>query len=183
MFANPVFITPGTNWCLAMAYGRGWGLFYYWITCAVTKKDYGETFFPWFEILTMTILAVNWPNPPFWTGFQPVSSLHNRHFFRVSAGERRQARSEWEAPSATGKTQKKQQPVHVPFFCCIPPQTYPLYKWRSSLVSPLHSLRLRACLRSPEKHTPVMQASQLAWYGNGWSKRDLQHKTAKLDVR
>ena len=37
------------------------------------------------------------------------------------------------------------------------------------------------CLRSPEKRTPVMQASQLAWYGNGW-KRDLQHKTAQLDV-
>ena len=40
---------------------------------------------------------------------------------------------------------------------------------------------VRACIHSPEKRTPVMQASQLAWYGNGW-KRDLQHKTAKLDV-
>ena len=52
-----------------------------------------------------------------------------------------------------------------------------------------HSLRacIRYCFRlnchhSPEKRTPVMRASQLAWYGNGW-KRDLQHKTAQLDVQ
>ena len=69
---------------------------------------------------------------------------------------------------------------------------YAIAFWHSAPGIPLngspHSLRacIRSgfglnCLRSPEKRTPVMQASQLAWYANGW-KRDLWHKTAQLDV-
>ena len=45
-----------------MTYGRGWGLFNCWLTWAVTKKNYGQRFFPWFGILTMKIffLAISW---------------------------------------------------------------------------------------------------------------------------
>ena len=41
---------------------EGVGLFNCWITWAVTKKIYGQRFFPWFGILTMKIfsLAISW---------------------------------------------------------------------------------------------------------------------------
>ena len=60
----------------------------------------------------------------FSTSQQPAQQTF--FFFRVFAGERRQALvSEKRQTRATGK-QKKQRPVHIPLFCCIPPQTYPL---------------------------------------------------------
>ena len=40
-----------------MAYGRGWGLLLNNM-CRYKKKKYGETFFPWFGILPMKILAL-----------------------------------------------------------------------------------------------------------------------------
>ena len=47
-------------------------------------------------------------------------------FFAFFAGERRQALvSEKRQTRPTGK-QKKQRPVHIPLFCCIPPHTYSL---------------------------------------------------------
>ena len=75
----------------------------------------------------------------------------------VSVSGKREV-SEKRQTSATGKTHKKQRPVHIPsFFLHI------------LLNGSPHSLR--ACIRSgfrlnchhsPEKRTPVMQASQLA---------------------
>ena len=95
----------------------------------------------------------------------------------VSVSGKREV-SEKRQTSATGKTQKKQRLVHIPLFFL-----------HILLNGSPHSLR--ACIRSgfrlnchhsPEKRPPVMQASQLAWYGNCW-KRDLQHKTVQLDVQ
>ena len=45
-------------------------------------------------------------------------------FLQESEGKREV--SEKRQTSATGKTQKKQRPVHIPLLFCIPPQKYPL---------------------------------------------------------
>ena len=100
----------------------------------------------------------------------------------VSVSGKREV-SEKRQTSATGKTQKKQRPVHIPlFFFLHSAPDIPLNGSPHSLRACIRSGFGLNCLRSPEKRTPVMQASQLAWYGNGW-KRDLQHKTAQLDVQ
>ena len=118
-----------------------------------------------------------WPHPSFWTGFQP--SLHNRHYFFSRFCRRAKASAKWvrSADKRDWEDVEKTTAVHIPLFFCIPPQTYPLM----ALLTCIRSGFGLNCLRSPEKRTPVMQASQLAWYGKGW-KRDLQHKTAQLDV-
>ena len=112
-----------------------------------------------------------------------VSSMHNRrYFFRVFAGERGQARSEWEAlDKRDGEDAEKTTacPHTIVFLHSAP--DIPFNGSPHSLRACIRSGFGLNCLRSPEKRTPVMQASQLAWYGNSW-KRDLQLKTAQLDV-
>ena len=114
-----------------------------------------------------------WPNPPFWTGFQPVSSLHKRRYFFSRFCRRAKASAKWvrsARQARRGRRRKNNSALDIP------------------LNGSPHSIRACIpsgfglnCLRSPEKRTLVMQASQLAWYGNGW-EGDLQHKTAQLDV-
>ena len=71
--------------------------------------------------------------------------------------------SEKRQTSATGKTQKKQRPVHKPLLFGIPPQTYPLMALLTRFALAFAPASgLINCLRSPEKRTPVMQACQLA---------------------
>ena len=123
-----------------------------------------------------------WPNPPFWTGFQPVSSLHNRLIFFafLQEGEGKCEVSEKHRQARRGRLRKNNGRPHTIDFLHSPPDI-PLNGSPHSLRACIRSGFGLNCLRSPEKRTPVMQASQLAWYGNGW-KRDLQHKTAQLDV-
>ena len=124
-----------------------------------------------------------WPNPPFWTGFQPVSSLHNRRYFFSRFCRRAKASAKWvrSTDKRDEEDVEKAAAVHIPLFFCIPPQTYPLMALLTRFALAFAPASGLNCLRSPEKRTPVMQASQLAWHGNGW-KRDLQHKTAQFDV-
>ena len=115
-----------------------------------------------------------WPNPPFWTGFQQVSSLHNRRYFFSRFCRRAKASAKWVRSARQARRRRRRKnnglSTYIVFLHSAPD---------IPLKGSPHSFH--ACIRSLEKSTPVIQASQLAWYLNGW-KRDLQRKTAQLDV-
>ena len=65
-----------------------------------------------------------WPNPPFWTGFQPVSSLHNRRYFFAFLQESEGKRQVSEKRDGEDAVKTTACPHAIVF--CIPSQTYPL---------------------------------------------------------
>ena len=79
--------------------------------------------------------------------------------------------------SATGKTQKRQRPVHVPLFCCIPPQTYPLkglwhasaswfLVWRTFFQDWLLVKKSSVDSETPEKGTISVSKTYLIHFGS-----------------
>ena len=76
-----------------------------------------------------------WPNPPFWTGFQPVSSLHNRHdfffaFLQESEGKREV--SEKRRQARRGRRRENNGRPHTIVFFAFRPRHTP--QWLSSLA-------------------------------------------------
>ena len=114
-----------------------------------------------------------WPNPPFWTGFQPVSSLHKRRYFFSRFCRRAKASAKWvksARQARRGRRRKNNGRPHTIVFLHSAPDI-PLNGSPHSLSACIRSGFGLNCLRSLEKRTPVMQASQLAWYGNCLKKR------------